>query len=306
MHGRKGISSGCTARRPLLTGVSLMRSDPFHKPHQWPLTRSSICQEAPNLTDQRVAPLLLRHVPAVLDAVFSRFLRLSSSPNLSLNLRSAEVRPFPRSPATFFGHVMHPHSKRHFRGLMSLRRRSDGAADVIPPVWRCHCGPEHRVSTKCSLLTSCRGAIHPCFSYEITTLASLLPNSNSCTPPTLHERGRQKERPWPPASLRRPTGERPVTPRIRARSHEGSSIRSDLFTLFCDCRRSAENAADRREANGVGAEIEAPVHWTALTPGNRAAPAGAWGNSVQRDHPGPGANQRWHRPGEGLPDDLLQ
>ena len=209
MHGRKGLSSRCPARRPLLTGVSLMRSDPFHKRHQWPLTRSSICQEAPNLTDQRVAPLLLRHVPAVLDAVFGRFLRLSSFPNLRLNLRSAEVRPFPRSWGRFLGHVMHPHSKRLFRGLMSLSRRSDGPADVISPVWRCHCGPEHRVSTKCSLLTSCRGAIHPCSSYDITTLASLLPNSNSCTPPTLHERGRKKER--------------PLAPRIPAQTHGGTA-----------------------------------------------------------------------------------
>ena len=53
MHDRKGLSSRCPARRPLLTGVSLMRSDPFHNRHQWPLTRSSIGQEAPNLTVQR-------------------------------------------------------------------------------------------------------------------------------------------------------------------------------------------------------------------------------------------------------------
>ena len=41
---------------------------------------------------------------------------------------------------------------------------------------------------KCSLVTSCRGAICPCSSYEITTLAALLRNSNSCTPPALRGR----------------------------------------------------------------------------------------------------------------------
>ena len=181
MHDRKGLSSRCPARRPLLTGGSLMRSDSFHNRHQWPLKRSLISQEAPNLTVPRVVSLLLRHVSAVLDAVFGRFHRLSSFPNLRLNLRPAEVRPFPPSSAMFLGHVMHPHSKRLLRGLMSLRRRSHGPADVMPQVWRCHCSPERHHSEKCSLVTSCREAIYPHSSYEITTLATLLPNSNSCT-----------------------------------------------------------------------------------------------------------------------------
>ncbi len=161
IHDRKGLSSRCPARRPLLTGVSLMRSDSFHKRHQWPLTRSSISQEAPNLTVQRVAPLLLRHVPAVLNAVFGRFLRLSSFPNLRLNLRSAEVRPFPRSSARFLGHVMHPHFKRHFRGLMSLGRCSNRPADVMPHVWRCHCGPERTLSKSVHWLRPVGGRFTP-------------------------------------------------------------------------------------------------------------------------------------------------
>ena len=161
IHGRKGLSSICPARRPLLTDVGIMRSDPFHKRHQWPLTRSSISQEAPNLTVQRVAPLLLRHVPAVLDAVFGRFLRLSSFPNLRLNLRSAEVRPFPWSSARFLGHVMHPHFKRHFRGLMSLGRRPHGPADGIPPVWRCHCSPERTLSESVHWLRPVGGRFTP-------------------------------------------------------------------------------------------------------------------------------------------------
>ncbi len=72
--------------------------------------------------------------------------------------------------------VTHPHFKRVFRGLMSLGCRSNRPADVNPAVWRCHCGPERHVSTKCFLFTSCRGAIYPCASYEITTLAALLQN----------------------------------------------------------------------------------------------------------------------------------
>ena len=86
------------------------------------------------------------------------------------------------------GRVMHPHFNRIFLGLMSSGRRSNRTADVILQVWRCHCSPEHRVSTKCFLFTSCRGAIYLCSSYDITTPAALLPNCNSCTPPALRGR----------------------------------------------------------------------------------------------------------------------
>ena len=101
--------------------------------------------------------------------------------------------PSPRSPSPSSRDVTHPHFNRRFGGLMSLRHRSDRPADVISPVWRCHCSPEHRDSTKCFLFTSCRGAIYPCFSYEFTTLAAQLSNSNSCTPPILRRRVRKKE-----------------------------------------------------------------------------------------------------------------
>ena len=86
-----------------------------------------------------------------------------------------------------------PHFNRLFRDLMSLRRRSDGPADVIPHVWLCHCGPERTLSKSVHSFTSCRGAIYPCFSYELTPPAILFPNSNSCTPPVLRGRGRKKE-----------------------------------------------------------------------------------------------------------------
>ena len=65
----------------------------------------------------------------------------------------------------------------------------------LPRACRCH-SPRLAISLpsgthpfeKCSLLTSCRGAIHPCSSYEFTTLAALSRNSNSCTPPLLRGR----------------------------------------------------------------------------------------------------------------------
>ena len=44
------------------------------------------------------------------------------------------------------GQVMHPHSNRLFRGLMSLGHRPNRSADVIPHVWRCHCRPERTLS----------------------------------------------------------------------------------------------------------------------------------------------------------------
>ena len=58
---------------------------------------------------------------------------------------------------------MHPRFNRIFLALMSLGRRSNRPADVIPHVWRCHCSPEHRDSTKCFLITSCRGGDLPLF-----------------------------------------------------------------------------------------------------------------------------------------------
>ena len=51
-----------------------------------------------------------------------------------------------RSPATSSGDVTHPHFNRLFRGLMSSRRPSHRPADVIAPVWRCHCRPERTLS----------------------------------------------------------------------------------------------------------------------------------------------------------------
>ena len=70
----------------------------------------------------------------------------------------------------------------------------------LPRACRCH-SPRLAMSLpsgthpfqKCSLSTSCRGAIYPRFGYEITTLYALLRNSNSCTPPILRWRGRKKE-----------------------------------------------------------------------------------------------------------------
>ena len=115
------------------------------------------------LLQQRHEPHVVHvlDVLAVFDAVFGGF-HGSFLPR----------RISPRSPVTcgpgfppvfdhVFGHVMHPHFNRIFLGLMSSRRRSNRPADVMPHLWRCHCRPEHHDSTKCFLITSCRGVISP-------------------------------------------------------------------------------------------------------------------------------------------------
>ena len=100
-------------------------------------------------------------VSAVFDAVFSGFHRLSSLAKLRPRSPVSCGPGFPSVFRHFLGDVMHPHFNRIFRGLMSLRRRSNRPADVMPHVWRCHCSPEHRNSTKCFLFTSCRGRFTP-------------------------------------------------------------------------------------------------------------------------------------------------
>ena len=95
-------------------------------------------------------------------------------------------------------HVLHPHFNRLFRGLMSLRRRSHGPADVIPHVWRCHCRPERTLSksvhclrpvewrftpvsaTKSRLCTLCYGTqtpVHPQYCVEGAE------KKRACSPP---------------------------------------------------------------------------------------------------------------------------
>ena len=50
---------------------------------------------------------------------------------------------------------------RHFRGLLSLKRRSHGPADVMLPVWRCHCGPERTLSESVHWLRPVEGRFTP-------------------------------------------------------------------------------------------------------------------------------------------------
>ena len=116
----------------------------------------------------------------------------AAGPCLGYPLRviASAADPSPRSPSS--RDVTHPHFTRLFRGLLSLRRRSHGPADVIPHVWRCHCRPERALSKSVHWLRPVEGRFTPCSSYEITTLAAQLQNSNSCTPPILHERGQKR------------------------------------------------------------------------------------------------------------------
>ena len=104
---------------------------------------------------------------------------------------------------------------------MSLSRRSHGPADVIPHVWRCHCRPERTLSKSVHSFTSCRGAIYPCFSYELTPLAILLPNSTPVHPQYCAEGAEKRE---------------PIAPRIRAQSYGRSYSALRLCTLSCESR----------------------------------------------------------------------
>ena len=99
------------------------------------------------------------------------------------------VTPFrgPEMPLTA------PSDARHAPPLQSHFSGSNVIGTPLQPARRCHCSPEHRDSTKCFLITSCRRAIYPCFSLPTTQLATFRRNSNSCTPPVLRGRGRKTE-----------------------------------------------------------------------------------------------------------------
>ena len=221
IHDRKGLSSRCPARRPLLAGVSLMRSDSFHKRHQWPLTRSSISQQAPNLTVQRVAPLLLRHVPAVLDAVFGgfhgSFLPRRISPRSPVRSRPA----LPPVSCHVFGDVMHPHFKRIFLGLMSLGRPSNRPADVMPHVWRCHCRPERTLSKSVHWLRPVGGRFTPVSACPRPDLR-LPAETQTPVHPQYCTKGTEKKRVYsPPHPCAEPRGNGPWRPAYVRRAMRG-------------------------------------------------------------------------------------
>ena len=132
---------------------------------------------------------------------------------------------------------------------------------------------ERTLSTKCSPVTSCRGVFSPCTSYEITTLAPLLPNSISCTPPILHEK--------------RPSKRGPIRGRRCAPCYRRSSAAFRLFRLSGE-RCGPMNRSKSQRGERVAAENETPVTQAVYPPGIRAAPGGAGGDSVQRRRPGPG------------------
>ena len=109
-----------------------------------------------------------------------------SRPNVIAGLRGPEMPltalPF-QDAAPHFVIPPHPRFNRIFNTRPNvIGTRSNRPADVIPHVWRCHCSPEHRDSTKCFLITSCRGATYPCFSLPTTRLTTSRQNSKPCTP----------------------------------------------------------------------------------------------------------------------------
>ena len=143
-------------------------------------------------------------------------------PGCPARVIASAAGPSPRSPSPSSRDVTHHHFNRLFRGLMSLGRRSHGPADVIPHVWRCHCGPERTLSKSVHWLRPVGGRFTPISATNSRPdlVTSRYQNSNSCTPPILRGRGRKKES--------------PIAPRIPAQSYERSYSALRLCTLCCE------------------------------------------------------------------------
>ena len=82
-------------------------------------------------------------------------------PGCPARVIASAAGPSPRSPSPSSRDVTHHHFNRLFRGLMSLRRRSHGPANVMPHVWRCHCGPERAHSKSVHCLRPVEGRFTP-------------------------------------------------------------------------------------------------------------------------------------------------
>ena len=137
------------------------------------------------------------------------------------------------------------------------------------------CGerPTWGLKSKCSQLLRHFGPICSCFSFAVPSQTIAPQTSFSCTAPILHGRESFAK------NLKRgdifvvPFGQFPPS-----------------FRLFKLCCRSCESliCGNRQRGGRDGAEIETPVTQAVHTPGIRAAPGGAGGDSVQRSRPGLG------------------
>ena len=134
---------------------------------------------------------------------------------------SSSYSPSPRSPSPSSGDVTHPHFNRLFRGLMSLKRLSHGPADVIPHVWRCHCGPERAHSKIVHCLRPVEGRFTP-VSATKSRLSPLCYQTQSPVHPQHRMEGAEKRE--------------PIAPRIPAQTYERSYSALRLCTLSCDSR----------------------------------------------------------------------
>ena len=122
------------------------------------------------------------HVLAAFDAVFGSFHRIFSFSRIALSFGPVSTSVSdrrhapPHPPQITPGFPTDPqHYCRVYTPTSSEFQRRE---------------PEPGLSTKCSLFTSCRGVIYPCFSLPTTRPTTSRRKSLSCTPPLLHVRGR--------------------------------------------------------------------------------------------------------------------
>lgn len=85
--------------------------------------------------------------------------------------------------------------RRPFSGSFPTRRLVDAPARTPTSIGFPAFRPEPALNSKCSLATSGRGVISPCFSFGTTHLRTSLQNSISCTPPRQQEKHRMPEDP---------------------------------------------------------------------------------------------------------------
>ena len=88
-----------------------------------------------------------------------------------------------------------PAHRGAFRGVFPIRGPVDTPSRTPTSITFSAFRPEPALISNCLLVTSVRGTIFPCFSFDRTPLTAQQQNSNSCTPPPQRERGRMPEDP---------------------------------------------------------------------------------------------------------------
>ena len=178
---------------------------------------------------------------------------------------------------------MHPHFNRLFRGQMSLRRRSHGPANVIPHVWRCHCGPERGHSKSVHCLRPVGGRFAP-VSATKSRLWPLCCKTQTPVHPRYCVEGAEKKRAYStPHSCATLQGSGPIRARIPAQPYERSYSALRLCTLSCE--NSAPKSRGRPQGGGrVGAET------IDQSPGDGTLRRAAGGSAAWAADPRPGVH----------------